>query len=50
MFQIIISPAKKMNVDTESFAISGMPQFPMHIIQSLSLADARTLWKLLMNH
>ena len=51
MIQIIISPAKKMNVDTDSFAVSGMPKFLkdteilMHRIQSLSLADARTLWK-----
>lgn len=51
MFQIIISPAKKMNVDTDSFAISGMPQFLedtkvlMRKIQSLSLAEARALWK-----
>lgn len=51
MFQIIISPAKKMNVDTDSFAIGGMPQFLedtkvlMRKIQSLSLADARALWK-----
>lgn len=51
MFRIIISPAKKMNVDTDSFAISGMPQFLedtkvlMHKIQSMSLADARALWK-----
>lgn len=51
MFQIIISPAKKMNVDTDSFAISGMPRFLkdteilMRRIQSLSLAEARALWK-----
>ena len=51
MFQIIISPAKKMNVDTDSFAVRGMPRFLkdteilMRRIQSLSLAEARALWK-----
>lgn len=51
MFQIIISPAKKMNIDTDSFAVRGMPQFLedtkvlMGEIQALSLADARALWK-----
>lgn len=51
MFQIIISPAKKMNVDTDTFAVSGMPRFLedteilMRRIQSLSLAEARALWK-----
>ena len=51
MFQIIISPAKKMNVDTDSFAVSQTPQFLedtkvlMRKIQSMSLAEARALWK-----
>ena len=51
MFQIIISPAKKMNVDTDSFAVSGLPRFLtdteilMRKIQSLSLGDVRELWK-----
>ncbi|MDE7224345.1 MAG: peroxide stress protein YaaA [Acetatifactor sp.] len=51
MFQIIISPAKKMNVDTDSFPVSGLPQFLadtevlMREIQALSLAEARALWK-----
>lgn len=49
--RIIISPAKKMNVDMDSFAVSGMPEFLedtkvlMKEIQALSLADARALWK-----
>lgn len=51
MFQIIISPAKKMNVDTDSFAVSGTPQFLedtkvlMRKIQSMPLADVKALWK-----
>lgn len=51
MFQIIISPAKKMKVDTDSFAVSAMPQFLkdaevlMRRIQSMSLAEVRALWK-----
>lgn len=51
MFQIIISPAKKMNIDTDSFAVDGMPQFLkdtkvlMHEIQAMTLAEARALWK-----
>lgn len=51
MFQIIISPAKKMNVDTDSFAVRGMPQFLgdtkvlMGEIQAMSLAEAKALWK-----
>jgi uncharacterized protein len=49
--KIIISPAKKMNVDTDSFEITGMPEFIghtiilMHEIQSLSLSEAKALWK-----
>lgn len=51
MFQIIISPAKKMKVDTDSFAVKEMPQFLkdtevlMRRIQSMSLAEVRALWK-----
>lgn len=51
MFQIIISPAKKMKIDTNSFAVRDMPQFLedtkvlMGEVQALSLADARALWK-----
>lgn len=51
MMQIIISPAKKMNVDRDSFAVSGLPRFLkdteilMHKIQSLSLGEVRELWK-----
>ena len=49
--KIIISPAKKMRVDMDSFAVSGMPEFIEDArilrtkIRSLSYADARELWK-----
>lgn len=49
--KIIISPAKKMNVDTDSFEVNGVPGFMddtiilMHEIQSLSLSEAKALWK-----
>lgn len=49
--KIIISPAKKMRVDTDSFAVSGMPEFLkdacilMKKIRSLSFAEVRELWK-----
>ena len=49
--KIIISPAKKMNVDTDSFAADGLPAFLaetktlMTAIQSLSFAEAKALWK-----
>jgi uncharacterized protein len=49
--KIIISPAKKMNVDTDSFEVTGMPEFIDHTIilmreiQSLSLSEAKALWK-----
>ena len=49
--KIIISPAKKMNVDTDSFEVTGVPRFIdntmilMHEIQSLSLSEAKALWK-----
>lgn len=49
--KIIISPAKKMRVDTDSFAVSGMPEFLKDAsvlktkIRSLSFAEVRELWK-----
>lgn len=49
--KIIISPAKKMNIDTDSFAVKGMPEFMedtkilMQEIRSLPLAKAKALWK-----
>lgn len=49
--KIIISPAKKINIDTDSFAIKGMPTFLedttklMHAIQALSREEAQHLWK-----
>jgi cytoplasmic iron level regulating protein YaaA (DUF328/UPF0246 family) len=47
----MISPAKKMNVDTDSFEVNSMPGFTddtiilMHEIQSLSLSEGKALWK-----
>lgn len=49
--KIIISPAKKMNVDMDSFEVTAIPQFIdctltlMRKIQSLSLSEAKALWK-----
>lgn len=49
--KIIISPAKKMNVDTDSFAAEGIPEFIedtkilMKAVKSLSLPEAKALWK-----
>lgn len=49
--KIIISPAKKMRVDTDSFAVSGMPEFLkdacilMKKIRSFSFAEVRELWR-----
>ncbi len=49
--KIIISPAKKMNIETDSFGISGIPEFIentkilMHEIQSMTLAETQSLWK-----
>jgi cytoplasmic iron level regulating protein YaaA (DUF328/UPF0246 family) len=49
--KLIISPAKKMNVDTDSLEITGVPGFIddteilMHGIQSLSLPEGKALWK-----
>lgn len=48
--KIIISPAKKMNVNTDDFPVSGLPGFMekteelMHWIQRLSLDEKRELW------
>lgn len=49
--RIIISPAKKMNVDRDSLAVKGMPCFLaetkilMQEIRKLSLEEAKALWK-----
>lgn len=49
--KIIISPAKKMNVDTDTFAVSGMPEFIedaeilMNAMKALTFAEAKALWK-----
>ena len=49
--KIIISPAKKMNVDTDTLAPSGLPVFLeeteqlMEWMRRLSLAEAKALWK-----
>lgn len=49
--KIIISPAKKMNVDTDSFRCKGKPAFLedtrllMNKIKSMSLKEATDLWK-----
>lgn len=48
--KIIISPAKKMNVDTDTFTPQGMPVFLeeteilMRWMQSLSFENAKKLW------
>jgi len=49
--KIIISPAKKMNEDTDSIEVTGMPGFIndavilMHEMKSLSLSKGKALWK-----
>lgn len=49
--KIIISPAKKMNIDTDSLEISGFPVFLeetrllMNEIKQLSLPETKQLWK-----
>ncbi len=49
--KIIISPAKKMNTDTDTFQICDLPEFMadtktlMSKIRSLSLEDVKALWK-----
>jgi cytoplasmic iron level regulating protein YaaA (DUF328/UPF0246 family) len=49
--KIIISPAKKMNEDTDSIEVAGMPGFIndakilMQEMQSMSLLEGKELWK-----
>lgn len=49
--KIIISPAKKMNVDRDSYEVMGMPCFLadtrllMREIKKLSFAEVKALWK-----
>lgn len=49
--KIIISPAKKMNVDPDTLPVSGLPRFLdrterlMKKIQSLSYGEAKALWR-----
>lgn len=48
--KIIISPAKKMNIDTDTFEAKGLPVFLekteelMHWMQSLTLSQQQKLW------
>lgn len=48
--KIIISPAKKMNIDTDTFGCPNLPVFLertkelTHYIQSLSFEEAKALW------
>ncbi len=48
--RIIISPAKKMKVDTDTFSYQGLPAFLeetavlMNWVQALSYSEARELW------
>ena len=49
--RIIIAPAKKMIVDTDSFAVDGLPQFLEQterlktVLQEMSPKDLQALWK-----
>ena len=49
--RIIIAPAKKMVVDTDSFAVDDLPQFIEQteqlkaVLQGMSSKDLQTLWK-----
>ena len=49
--RIIISPAKKMRIDTDSLPIQGLPRFLpkteqlVRILQSMSDAELKKLWK-----
>jgi len=49
--RIIIAPAKKMVVDTDSFAVDGLPQFIEQteqlkaVLQGMSSKDLQALWK-----
>ena len=48
--KIIVSPAKKMNVDTDTFGFTALPVFLsdtaalMEWVKSLSYAEAKKLW------
>ncbi len=49
--KIIISPAKKMNVDTDTASVRGLPEFLprtrilMEYMKSLPLERCREIWK-----
>ena len=49
--RIIISPAKKMHVDTDSFAVDGLPQFLGEaeklkaVLQGMSPRQLQELWR-----
>jgi len=49
--RIIIAPAKKMVVDTDSFAVDSLPQFLEQteqlkaVLQGMSSKDLQVLWK-----
>ena len=49
--KMIISPAKKMNTDTDTFPVSGMPEFIedtkilMNAVKALPYEQAKELWK-----
>ena len=49
--RIIIAPAKKMTVDTDSFAVEGLPQFLPQaerlkaVLQGMSPKELQALWK-----
>ena len=49
--RIIIAPAKKMNVDTDSFAVEGLPRFLpeterlMEAMRAMSGGELQKLWR-----
>lgn len=49
--KIIISPAKKMNIDTDSFQVTGLPEYIedakllLEAVRKLPLEEAQELWK-----
>ena len=49
--RIIIAPAKKMVIDTDSFAMDSLPQFLAQterlnaVLQTMSLKELQSLWK-----
>ena len=49
--RIIISPAKKMRVDTDSFAVRGLPRFLpsteriLARLQAMSYGELKALWR-----